>query len=1011
MKKCILFLFLLIAGILDVNAQETFTYANPDRDFFDGKDFFVQRKFSASLASFERFVKQRDAKAEPYLLQEAAYYIACDAYELRKETAQGLLQNYLQKYPYTQFEDKVCYMLGNLAFEGKQYDLALKYYTRADEKHLTKTEATEITFNTGYSYLQTNDYAKAKPLFKNLKGKKSKYESSASYYYSYTEYSMKNYDAALDGFLAIEGQPEYSGFVPYYIIQIYYFQKQYDKLMPYADKVIAQNPSSPNNTEVYRILGECAYQKNDYKNAISYLTKYLKGAPKAIRNDMYILGVSYYKTQDYENAAKYLAKVTTAKDSLAQNAYLHLGNSYVQLGNKNNARMAFRTASEMNFDKNIKEEAAYNYTLSTFETTTPFGESIKAFESFLKDYPDSKYRDNVYENLVTAYMSSKNYAAASASLEKLKLLSPAMKDVKAYIQFQLGTEEFVKGNYDKAIELFHKSIDEATPQFKSAQVYYWLGESNYRLGKYDEARKAYNEFLDQKGSAEFPDYNMVNYGLGYTHFQQKQYKEAVQPFLKYVNNEKNNTLPSYTDALNRLGDCYFIARDLINAEKCYTQSMSKGGKDADYASFQRAIVQGLRKNYNGKVKGMLRLINDYSRSSYVDDAYYELARAYVLLEDQEKAVETYRTLIEKFPQSPLARKAAVEIGMLYYNAGKDDEAIEAYKTVVSTYPNSEETKTALESMEAIYVEKNKVDSYFDYTRSLGKDIVVTDASKEDSLTYLAAEKLYMKSNFEAAASAFDKYIQRFCPGSRSCISARYYLADCYYSTNKMDNAIEQYKALAQLQGNQYMEKVLVRLSQIAYDKKDYQLALESFKQLAVIAQEHENVNAAKIGILRCSYLLNDVTNTVASAKEILANKQIDPDLAREARFHLAKAYIQTGEPDKAQTDLQLLAKDLRTSMGAEAKYLLADYYFTSGNDKKAEEEINDYINKGTPYQYWLARSFVLLADIYIKRGDDFQAKQYLMSLQANYTAKDSIQDLIQERMDGIQSRESNTISN
>lgn len=1006
MKNRILFFYMLLYMGINITAQETFTYANLDKDFFEGKELFAQRKYSASVVFFERYIETRK-NADPEKIQEANYYLACDAYELRKTYAQTLLQTYVKEFPYTQFEDRVYYMMGNLAFEQKKYNLALMYYEKSNEKNLSKTESAEISFNKGYAYLESGDFAKAKPYFKSLKGKKTKYESSAAYYYSYSEYSLKNYEAALDGFLAIESEPEYIAFVPYYIIQIYYHNKDYDKLMPYADKILKQNINSPNNVEVYRILGECAYQKADYENTIINLGKYVKGAPKLQRNDMYILGVSNYKIDRFEQAAKYLAKVTSVKDSLSQNAYYHLGHCYVELKKKENARMAFKTAAEMDFDQRIKEEAAFNYILSTFETTSPFGESIKVFEAFITDFPNSKYIEIVKENLVTAYMSSKNYAAASESLSKLKFLSADMKDAKAYIQFQLGTEEYVKGNYEKAVEVLSSALIDVSDKFNVAQVFYWRGDAYARLNEFESARSDYKTFIESKNASKYPDYNLANYNIAYTYFQQKDYKLALPYFLKYVDNEQNTSAPTYSDALDRLGDCYFISRDFPNAEKFYSKSISTNSKNSDYSIFQKAFVQGLRKNYRGKIEGLQKLIGTYPRSDYEDDAYYELARAYVLVDQQDKAITTNLTLINRFPQSPLARKAALEIGMLYYNAGKYDDAIEAYKEVVVGYPNSEEKRTALESMEAIYVEMNNVAEFFEYVK--GKGLETVDASKEDSLTFLAAERLYMKANYLAAAPALEKYLTNFCPNGRSCISARYYLADCYTSTQKPAKAIEHYKALSQLDGNPYMETVLVRLSQIAYDQNDYETALVSFKKLQQVAQEPENINAAKIGVLRCSYLLNDVQSTLDIAREILLMKDLTSDLEKEARFYQAKANMQNGNRDLAQADLKFLAKDTRTETGAESKYLLADYLFVMGQDDKAEAEVSDFISKGTPHQYWLARAFILLADIYIKRGDDFQAKQYLLSLQSNYKKADSIQALIEERLDIIKSHEASEI--
>lgn len=1002
-----------IVAVLSVHAQETYTYSNPDRDFYEGKELYVQQKYSIAERYFEKFVEQRSSEAHPDLLQEAHYYVASGAYSMQRENAESLLKQYIRTYPHTPFEDNCYLMLGNIAFRQHQYNKAMDYYDHIEVRHLPQEKKAELKFNKGYSYLQKKDYNQAKSQFANVMHGKSKYKASASYYHAYCSYAQGEYDEALSSFLTIENEPEYEGFVPYYISQIYYKKKDYDHLLPYCEKILSRRSNNPNDAEIYRILGECAYQQGDYAKTITAMNHYERLSKKVVRSDMYILGMSYFKTEDYGNAVNRLSKVTGEKDSLAQNSYLHIGHSYVALGQKENARMAYQSASQMEYDKEAQEEAAYNYALTTFETTTPFGESLKAFNEFLSQYPESRYKDDVYERLVTVYMTTKNYAAASESLKKLSHLTPDMQDAKAYILFQLGTEDFVREDYAAAIEHFNESERAASSNFDVAQVMYWRGESRYRQKDYAGARVDYKKFLESKGNKDFADYNLANYNLGYTYFVEKNWNDAATYFLRYVNTETQTKTDVYADALNRLGDCYFSTRDLVNAEKYYTKSAEYAGPNADYATFQRGYVQGLRKNYTGKIACLSRLLRDYPKSEYQDDARYEIGRAQVLNNQPMKAIDTYKDLIATYPKSPLAQKAALEIGMLYYNQGRESEAIEAYKQVVANYPNSVETKTALESMEGIYVEQNNVSQYFDYTRSLGTSVVTTDASREDSLTYIAAERQYMRGDTLASITAFENYIERFCGASNTvnCLRARYYLADCYYSRRRDDEARQQYAELVQKQGNPYMETSLVRLAQITYDKQDYESSLKAFGQLKEVAQSPENIAAAKVGVLRSSYLVNDAASTIEIGESLLSDAKSDADLKKEAHYYLAKAYMQKGEDAKALPHLEALAKDPKTAYGAESKYLVADYWFANGNDKRSEKEITEFISTGTSYQYWLARAFVLLSDIYIKQGDDFQAKQYLLSLQANYTREDSIQDLIKERLDGIAARESETIEN
>lgn len=235
----------------------------------------------------------------------------------------------------------------------------------------------------------------------------TRYNLSATYYYAYSEYTLGNYEAALPEFLKIEDNPAYKNIVPYYIIQIYYARKEFDKMNERADLLLKNNPSNPNNGEIYRIMGEISYSKKDFDKAISYFKEYEKISAQVLRNDMYLLGLSYYQTKDFANAVSYLSKATTETDEMTENAYLHIGNAYIQLNDKTNARLAYEASLRTNFNKTIREEALYNYALTTYETTSAFGESITAFEQFLSEFPNSKYMDKAYDYLTTVYMTSK----------------------------------------------------------------------------------------------------------------------------------------------------------------------------------------------------------------------------------------------------------------------------------------------------------------------------------------------------------------------------------------------------------------------------------------------------------------------------------------------------------------------------------------------------------------------------------------------------------------------------
>ncbi len=1042
-KWLIVLLCLLLSGIISVKAQFTQVHENDDALYFQGLELYQQGQYRASKEMMDRYLEQADENM--HFTEEAKYFVAANLFELRDKNAERALQNYIKRQPYSTYRSDVYFMSGVFEAEHKKYPLACKSFKKVNAEELATEHADQYYFYYGYSILQqtvknndekskskeksqkskdknkssqdrqsatatkqtTNkaELSKAISLFDKLRATNSKYALQSQYYYAYCYYLLQDYKHALPEFLKIENSDEYGQIVPYYLIQIYYARGKYDEVYTRAEDLLKQNPDNENNPEIHRILGEIYYIDGDYKNAALHLAAYQDGESKPLRADIYELGVSYYQIGEYTKSIAALQKVTSIEDEMTENAYLHIGNSYIHSGDIQNAGMAYNAACKTNFDPKVQEEARYNHALTTYQSATAFGESVTAFTNFINDYPESEHIPQAVELLTDVFLTSKNYKEALKALDRLQNPTDKMLETRTFLLYQLALEAYTQNHLNEAIDTFGSVIEAKThnaPTYRT-ESYFWRAESRYKLRRYDEASDDLASFFAQKNAVKSTNYTSAFYSAGYAAFSQRKYTEARNYFIKYID-RVNKRDPSYADALNRIGDCYFSQREFVNAEKYYARVIATGASGADYATFQRGYALGLLKRYNDKINTLDKLVRNYPKSEFADDALYEIARAYLSKNDPSGAVNAYNQLTTKYPRSPLARKAALEKGMTYANQGDYSNAIIAYKEVINKYPKSEEAYSALDGLEAAYIETNNVKDFSEYAKDLSQKGMKITAVKEDSLTYVAAEKQYMTGKYAEAINGLSEYVKNYCDGGRYCSMARYYLADSYYRTGKKDDALVYYGALTQIDGNPYIEESCIKAAEIAYDKKQYGEALTYFKKLQEVATTNEKLNIARLGVLRCSNYSGDHETSIAIATEIIEEPQTKADVRKEAVYNRMKAYIALGQTEQALPDMMELSQEMKTEHGAEAKYLLAKYNFDKGLLDNAEQQIIDFAGSNTPQQYWLAKSFIILADINIKRGDDFQAKQYLLSLQSNYTVQDEIQNEINSRLSDIATR-------
>ncbi|HKJ41066.1 MAG TPA: tetratricopeptide repeat protein [Sunxiuqinia sp.] len=982
--KTILFILLLSCLSLASNAQETAYYPSLEAKIHQAKELFVKDKFIVAQNLFSEISDQADPGSE--IQSEATFYQALCALRMDNKNSDELMEKFTKDYPESPYANRAWFELGSYQFNSGHYAQMLRTYRNLKPQALTKDEQIKVHYQKGYADFQTEKYQLAQSEFARIKDTNNLYAGPAKYYWAHIQYLNGNYDAAIEEFDKLKNNPAFADVIPFYMSQIYYKRGQYDKVVeftvPLLDK--AKEDQKP---ELNRVIGNSYFHLKEFKKAIPYFEAYFAASKSHEEPENYMLGYCYYTAGKYEKAIQPLENAAHGKDELAQNAYYHLAECYVKTDQKDKARVAFESASDMDFNPDIKEDALFNYAKITYELSySPFNETIKAFDKYISLYPNSERNDAAYDYLVNVYMSTSNYKDAIESIEKIKVKSPAVKKALARVTFYHGLELFNNLYYDSAIKLFDQSlaINNASPDIKTGALF-WKAEADYRLKHYQQAINGYDKFLRTPGADSRTEYQTANYNLAYAYFKLKDYNSASNYFKKYLAKNSDPQDQKVADSYNRMGDCYFVKRQYQNAIDYYNKAYLLKQYDADYALFQKAICLGIQRYDQQKIANLRTLIQSFPKSSYLDDAMFELGRAFGHTNQPQAAMGYYEDIIKDYPQSSYRPKALLQLGLVQYNQSQFKQSLARYKQVISEYPDSPEAHSALLGIKNDYVELNDVDEYFAYTQRLGSGVQVT-ATEQDSLSYMAAEKLYMARDPKAKAQ-LEKYLRQFPNGSFS-LNAHFYLGEQRYQVKEYALALKDYEFVLSKKDNIFTEPALSKASELQYNAANYQKALDYYKRLESISNTQWNILKARAGIMRCDYKLADYKACIGAAQALLNTDKLTDVLKREANFKLAKSYNQTDQPDLALPIFKQLAEDTKSAEGAEAKYRVAEILFNKNQLKKAEDEVMDFISKNTPHQFWLAKSFILLADVYVSQGDQFQATHTLQSIIENYPVKD-----------------------
>ena len=409
-------------------------------------------------------------------------------------------------------------------------------------------------------------------------------------------------------------------------------------------------------------------------------------------NDLYEQGNYHYDNEEYDKAIEIFKKAVELNHDNEFN-WQWLGSSYNQNGQYQEAINSLLKAVELNpddefnwywlgrsYNDNEQYQDAINSGLKATQLNPDYadnwlelgcsycnnGQYQEAINSLLKAVELNPDSDSNWHWLGISYYENDQYQEAIEPLLKAIELNP--NDAGLYI---LGDVYRINGQYEEAIKYLSKEKELNPDGFYS---WYELGEAYLNNGQFQEAIEtllkavelnpnnfeswhslgwAYcnvGEYVASIGA--FIEEAKLNYnanafyGIGYNFKYVNQYKEAIDAFTTAVELEPDNWL--YWD---ELGKSYYLNEQYEEAVECFEKSIEIG-------------------NFNSK---------------------YDLANAYLFLEDYDNAIDSYEKCIDDINSydDKISSYIWNNYGVALANLERTEEARNAYANAVRIDPDSE----------------------------------------------------------------------------------------------------------------------------------------------------------------------------------------------------------------------------------------------------------------------------------------------------------------------------------
>ncbi|KAA5537330.1 tetratricopeptide repeat protein [Taibaiella lutea] len=681
-----------------------------------------------------------DETVNPVYKQRAAFALAQYYFQ------QNNLENAITYYEIAGIDN-----LSNNEIADAKFELAYSYFNekkfdRAKPLFGTIKELPENKYylagNYYYGLLAYNDkdYELALKSFERIHNQEE-YKDIIPYYEAEINYFKGNYDQVLtlsNRYLRKSDKLFYDKEMHLLTGQTYFEQKKFKEALPFFEHYY-DNSEKIRKEELYE-LAYTYYRLEKWQKAIERFQPLSNAQDSLGQTSMYLLGDCYLKIGDKKgarNAFETCANMDYNPSQQEAASFLYAKLSY-ELGIEGLATRKLYDFIKVYPNSKFTPEAQKLLTgLLTKSSNYSEAFAIMSDMAVKDDAMWALYQQVGLGRAIQLMQSNQN--AAADSVLNLSLQQPINNTYEAIAYFWKGDIAYKEKRYPQAIQFTQTFLDRVkgqedaarriSPQATVQNANFNIGYAQLELGQYNDAATAF---------------------------------ASVQ---NTTSNSGYNDLVA-SDAIVRQADAAFMQKDFDKAIQLYDKFINANVGNTDYAKYQKSLILGLQGNNDAKIQILNNLVSKYPVSEYKDEAQYELAVSYLESGRNSEAIDLLKSLSENTSiQDNLRAKALSKLAYSYQVADRDKEAITTYKKYIAAYPSAPDRAAATDALRNLYISTSQPEAYAQFLKENNMP-EEGDAGIEQTY-YAAAESDFGNNNWTKAVDGFTKYLNQFPNGNNA----------------------------------------------------------------------------------------------------------------------------------------------------------------------------------------------------------------------------------------------------